>query len=417
MSWGRDRASRRGGDDGCGDDHDGGTGKARHHSGMTFKGLPGVLAGPGYYYRPRSILVGATASEQPDLTRKLLRARGVPDEKLNERFAKAGLDVRAYLLPEDVNIPRLITTLRATDVGEAAPDVSPNYVFPGQPWWNGGPFGEPQNAQAFIDGRVPDPQSPAIAVLDTGYDPAIDNLHPGLAARIDHTASDDEVAVEVSGYFAQEGGHGTFVDGVIMRVAPDLRIRHAKVLDPEGVGDDATITLRVATDPAPVINLSLGGYTANDQPPTGLASALAKLGSSAVVVAAAGNNGSSRPFWPAAFQPVVAVGALDTTAGSPQRALWSNYGHWVNVYAPGVNVRSTYLSGDWKLATDPAPHYLGGWAHWSGTSFAAPQVAAEIAKAVQHGLPPRQAAHTVLGAARWLAGVGPVITPVPGVID
>jgi hypothetical protein len=82
-----------------------------------------------------------------------------------------------------------------------------------------------------------------------------------------------------------------------------------------------------------------------------------------------------------------------------------------------VNVRSTYLNGDWKLATDPAPHHLGGWAYWSGTSFAAPQVAAEIAKAVQDGLPPLQAAHAVLGAARWLAGVGLVITPVPGVID
>ena len=87
------------------------------------------------------------------------------------------------------------------------------------------------------------------------------------------------------------------------------------------------------------------------------------------------------------------------------------------MYAPGVNVRSTYLKGEWKLATDPAPQHLGGWAHWSGTSFAAPQVAAEIAKAVQDGLRPLQAAHAVLGSASWLPGVGPVITPIPGVID
>jgi hypothetical protein len=384
---------------------------------MTFTGLPGVLAGPGYYYRPGSVLVGATARDQPGLTRTLMRAKGAPDEELNGRFAKAGLDVSAYLLPPQVSIPELITRLRMTAEGEAAPDISPNHVFPGQPWWNGGPYGEPQNAQAFVDGRVPGSQSPAVAVLDTGYDPAIDTLHQGLAARIVHLVSDDEDAFEASGYFAQEGGHGTFVDGIIMRVAPSLRIRHAKVLTPEGVGDDATIALQVATDMAPVINLSLGGYTADDQPPTGLASAMARLGNSAVVVAAAGNNGSPRPFWPAAFGTVVAVGALDTTSGSPRRASWSNYGHWVNVYAPGVNVRSTYLTGDWKLATDAAPHHLGGWAHWSGTSFAAPQVAAEIAKAVQDGLPPLQAAHTVLGAARWLPGVGSVITPVPGIID
>lgn len=417
MGWGRDMARRRG-CGGRGDGHGDAIGKGISPNGMRFKGLPGVLAGPGYYYRPRQVLLGASAREQSDLTRRLLRAQGIPDDKLNGQFEKAGLDVRAYLLPPGVNIPRLIRRFRATDVGEAAPDVSPNYVFPGQPWWNGGPYDEPQDAPPFLDGSVPDPQSPAIAVLDTGYDPDIGNLHPGLAARIDHvTGTDDEDAAEPSGYFAQEGGHGTFVDGVIMRVAPEVRIRHAKVLTPEGVGDDATITLRVATDPAPVINLSLGGYTADDQPPTGLASAMAKLGNSAVVVAAAGNNGSPRPFWPAAFQPVVAVGALDTTSGSPQRASWSNYGHWVNVYAPGVNVRSTYLNGEWKLATDPAPWHLGGWAHWSGTSFAAPQVAAEIAMAVLDGLPPVQAMHAVLGAARWVPSVGPVITPVPGVID
>jgi len=123
------------------------------------------------------------------------------------------------------------------------------------------------------------------------------------------------------------------------------------------------------------------------------------------------------PFWPAAFKGVVAVGALDTTSGQQRRASFSNYGHWVDIYAPGTRVRSTYLRGKWKLPTDPAPWHLGGWAHWSGTSFAAPQVAAEIAKAVQHGLRPRQAAHAVLGSADWLPGVGPVHIPHPGVID
>jgi hypothetical protein len=416
MGWGRDMAWRRycGG---RGDGHDAiGTGIGPN--GMRFKGLPGVLVGPGYYYRPRQVLVGASAREQPDLTRRLLRVKGIPDDKLNGQFERAGLDVRAYLLPPGVNIPRLISSLRATDVGEAAPDVSPNYVFPGQPWWNGGPYDEPRDAPAFADSSVSSSQPPAIAVLDTGYDPAIGNLHPGLAARIDHVpGTDDENAVEPSGYFAQEGGHGTFIDGVIMRVAPTLRIRHAKVLDPEGVGDDATITLCVATCPAPVINLSLGGYTADDQPPTGLASAMAKLGNSAVVVAAAGNNGSPRKFWPAAFGPVVAVGALDTTSGGPQLASWSNYGDWVDVYAPGVNVRSTYLDGDWKLATDPAPWHLRGWAHWSGTSFAAPQVAAQIAMAIRPGKTPVQAMHAVLGNAQWVANIGAIINPNPSVID
>ena len=59
---------------------------------------------------------------------------------------------------------------------------------------------------------------------------------------------------------------------------------------------------------------------------------------------------------------------------------FSNYGNWVDVYAPGVNVYSTYLQADWLLPNDtPPPRQMDGWAIWSGTSFAAPQVAAAIA--------------------------------------
>jgi hypothetical protein len=396
-----------------------GKGDGTGRGGFTFIGLPGVMTGPGYFYAPEQVLIGQAAVDQPVVISRLQLAGGYPDEELSSEFERAGLGVRAYRVPASVDIPELIAQLRERPVGDAIPDVSPNYVFPGQPWWNGGPFDEPRNAKAFHDDHEPCSGTPLIAVLDTGYDRAIDTLHRGLAARIDHVPGvDDETAVvPPRNYFAQEAGHGTFIDGIVMRVAPGLRIRQQKVLNHDGVGVESKIILRMAQQPAQVINLSLGGYTADDHPPTGLAAAIAKLGDKAVVVAAAGNNASPRPFWPAAFKTVVAVGALDTTAGAPRRASFSNYGHWVDVYAPGVDVRSTYLKGEWKLATDPAPWPLGGWAHWSGTSFAAPQVAAEIAKAVQDGLRPLQAAHAVLGSASWLPGVGPVITPIPGVID
>src|SRR6266699_3150798 len=110
MAWHRGCGRRGGG-------HGRGNGEGSSRNGMTFTGLPGVLMGPGYFYRPRQVLLGETASKQPDLTRRLLRAHGVPDDKLNAQFAKAGLDVRAYLLPARVNIPRLIARLRATEVG------------------------------------------------------------------------------------------------------------------------------------------------------------------------------------------------------------------------------------------------------------------------------------------------------------
>ena len=80
-------------------------------------------------------------------------------------------------------------------------------------------------------------------------------------------------------------------------------------------------------------------------------------------------------------------------------ALWpeSNAG---DVYAPGVQLRSTYVDG-WD---DPDPCGGGpfkGWAQWSGTSFAAPVVAATIAQAVAGATVASDARDIAAG---WLTG-------------
>jgi subtilisin family serine protease len=105
---------------------------------------------------------------------------------------------------------------------------------------------------------------------------------------------------------------------------------------------------------------------------------------------------------------------------------FSNYGNWVDVYAPGMTVYSTYLQATWLLPNDaPPPRPMDGWATWSGTSFAAPQVAAAIANTLrQSGGTARQAAHTVLSQAQWtpvtglpgITGVMGYIPPGPGVV-
>jgi subtilisin family serine protease len=128
-------------------------------------------------------------------------------------------------------------------------------------------------------------------------------------------------------------------------------------------------------------------------------------------VAAAGNNGQSRPFWPAAFKHVVSVGAVDLRGGPPQLAAFSNYGWWVDVYAPGVEVHSTYLDGIWQLPRDPEPTPLNGYAWWSGTSFAAPQIASLIVKEIPKAGNARRAALAVLARADWEPELGPVLIP------
>ena len=87
-----------------------------------------------------------------------------------------------------------------------------------------------------------------------------------------------------------------------------------------------------------------------------------------LVVAAAGNETSSLPEYPAAYPNVVAVGA---TSGAG-RASFSNYGSWVTLAAPGVNIFSTTPTAG---STDFAPSYSSG----DGTSFSTPIVVGEAA--------------------------------------
>ena len=98
------------------------------------------------------------------------------------------------------------------------------------------------------------------------------------------------------------------------------------------------------------------------------------------------------------------------------RAPFSNFGDWVDCCAPGVDIRSTYVTGEWRLeAAEPAEaiEAMKGWACWSGTSFAAPQVTAAIAARMQGtNLTPRQAMHAVLADANvQVAGAGFFIEP------
>lgn len=374
----------------------------------------GVIDGPGYLYRPRQILLETGVTPEYQRTEEELRRRGaVLDEALNESFRSADLPVQAFLLPPGVDIPALVSELRRpSGNGEPLPNVGPNYVFSGEPDYQGGPYGDPSNAPGFWEKPFDGPPEPKIAVLDTGLDPSALALHPGLAARLVAQPRDREDPVLPDGDFAAEGGHATFIAGIVMRVAPRTRIRQVKVLDPMGVGDDGTVAVGLARASAPVINLSLGGYTHDDAPPVALGVALARhTGDGVVAVAAAGNHGQDRPFWPAAFKHVVSVGAVDRCDGGWQLAPFSNYGWWVDVYAPGVEVGSTYLKGVWQLPDETVATPIHGYAWWSGTSFAAPQVASLIVKAILRTGNARRAAYAVLAGARWEPGLGPVVAP------
>jgi subtilisin family serine protease len=153
-----------------------------------------------------------------------------------------------------------------------------------------------------------------------------------------------------------------------------------------------------------ILNLSLGCYTSDGQPPMALARAVRLLSPDIVIVAAAGNHGSraenaksdhpdvtpQTAFWPAAMDDVIAVGAdHGPGADGPRPAPFSPRLPWVTVTADGVDVVSDFLAGDVVVLTKTGPHHrrFDGYARWSGTSFAAATVTGEIAALAKPGVP------------------------------
>ena len=75
------------------------------------------------------------------------------------------------------------------------------------------------------------------------------------------------------------------------------------MLDSEGYGTELDVARAlIAHGDADVINLSLGCYSHDDLPPVALTEALRHVAPTTAVVAAAGNDSTHRPLWPAAHK-------------------------------------------------------------------------------------------------------------------
>jgi hypothetical protein len=219
-------------------------------------------------------------------------------------------------------------------------------------------------------------------------------------------------------------GHGTFISGIVRQAAPDSRVLSIRIMHSDDVvyeGDLicalALLADRIAAaengsmaEMVDVVSLSLGYFdesAADITYSSGLWQVIQVLLDLGVAVAAAaGNYSTSRRFYPAAFSlqpspvPVISVGALNPNGS---KALFSDGGRWVRAWAAGAAVVSTYpddvngsLTSQVRVHTHPGrltpsggrpddrealdpDDFRGGFAAWSGTSFAAPLIAARIA--------------------------------------
>ncbi|MFF5208102.1 S8 family serine peptidase [Streptosporangium sp. NPDC000396] len=299
-------------------------------------------------------------------------------------------------LSPGVDVCDLVATIRGQ--GHRA---SPNHVLTGQPLFFGGPASRPFPAAPLTPPEGAE-SAVTVAVPDTGL-----TAHPWWRERPWFLERRRE-AVELpgsdgDGELEAQAGHGTFITGLILRSAPGVEVHPLRVLDSHGVGDEAGLLRALAhlkNDPPQVLNLSLGGHTFDDRPSPLVEAALAEL-TGTVVVACAGNTASDRPFWPAALSGVIAVGALD--AAEESRTPFSAYGPWVDACARGEWLTSAFLERG-------AFH---GYAHWSGTSFAAAVVSGAIAAAARDRTP-KEAAEHVLDPlrSRQIPDLG-VVVPAP----
>lgn len=218
-------------------------------------------------------------------------------------------------------------------------------------------------------------------------------------------------------------GHGTFVSGVVQQLAPGSDTRVYRFTTSDGLGtekDVAEAVLRAVDDATAdgvrlIINLSVGVPAIAGVPPVALANVAQQLAGNpnVLLVAAAGNDGTDDPMYPAAFDGVIGVGAL-TAEYEP--APFSNHGkNFLDCSTVGVGIVSTFVAGLMPPEKNPnVPDYTfptNSWAVWSGTSFSAPQVCAAIAARCQTdpNLSPRDAFAQVTQGAPELQGYGFVI--------
>jgi hypothetical protein len=230
-----------------------------------------------------------------------------------------------------------------------------------------------------------------VAVIDTG----IDRSHPLLASALWHDRRDtsdiagdgldndgDGLVDDANGWDFVDNdndpadlfddpansvaGHGTFIAGLITTLAPEAQLLPIRAFGADGLGNAFTVAAAVkyaADHGARVINLSLGASQASQL----LQDAIKDVRQRGIiVVAAAGNdNNDSPPQFPSSMDEVLAVAAIDLDG---RKASFSNFGNHIDVCAPGVKLISAYPNSR-----------AGGYASWSGTSFAAPLAAAEAA--------------------------------------
>ncbi|MCW3843624.1 S8/S53 family peptidase [Micromonospora yasonensis] len=364
--------------------------------------------GREFLYRPRQLLAADADAER---VIAWLRARDYP-VTVGAGFA----GVTRLLFDRETDVPAVVAKLRDPEQWprQPVPNVQPHHVLLGLGNIMGNP-GSPPLAAAELPppdkSRLGEGAGVTVGICDTGIWRQAGGYHPQWLGDAYLPEIDDEDPLYVhTDVLAAQGGHGTFVAGVVRQAAPGVRVDPEQALNATGVGDEESVVAamdRLAPEVS-VVNLSLGGFTQDDQPSLPLANAVAALPTTSAVVAAAGNAGSSRPIWPAALARVIAVSAVSWDAEGLVPAAYSGFGPWVDVCAVGER-DSTYVEGQLPLPGRPT-RVFRGFAAWAGTSFATAHVSGRLAALMSAGGLSADAARlALLAEPRWHPDYGVLV--------
>lgn len=201
-----------------------------------------------------------------------------------------------------------------------------------------------------------------IAVLDTGIDQNHEDLNGKVVAEVNFTDSPTPDDIH---------GHGTHIAGIIAAnsnngigiagVAPESRLMNVKIANDKGRSQALAVAKGIiwaVDNGAWVINISVELTESSPELEDAVNHAWSQ---GAVIIAAAGNDGSKSPVYPAYYQNSIAVAA---TRQDDALAPLSNYGDWVDVAAPGFDIYSTLPddSYGYKSGTSFATAYVSGLA-------------------------------------------------------
>jgi len=413
---------------------------------LILESVPEAVAFPGtsgveveYLYRGNKILV---RDANLDSVRRGLDERGVPNA-VDRELPLAG-STRLTLEPKTDDAEwSLAAELRSIEAVEGPGAAGLDHLFyvcghscaaiePEEVAVDAVPVPRPQVGQDAAEPRSRHGEEVRVLAFDTGL---VERAAEDHAWMTGVTGEPDTLVRQ--GRIHPDGGHGTFAAGCVRVTAPEAKVHvvNAARLLPTGDTDELGAVFEsdladlirkhlIAEDDQPpvrvpdILLLNFAGTTQGGRPPVALAalydSVIQHL-KELLILSPAGNEGDERKNWPGSFAWVVSVGGLATNWRD--RATWSNFGHNVDVYAPGDRLVNAFATGEYECTWEGHEGELRefkGMARWSGTSFSTPLVAGLVASRMSTtGQSSRRAWESLLDVAEAQAvpGVGPVLYP------